>query len=66
MSKYSQKPYTAEEKKKAIEQYCEKIQYSPRYSSESPLVVMNRVKYSAELTCRRGLGIQVSSNVNDL
>lgn len=34
MSKYSQKPFTAEEKKRAIEQYCEKIQYSPRYSSE--------------------------------
>lgn len=56
MSKYSQKPYTAEEKKKAIEQYCEKIQYSPRYSSESPLVVMNRVKlqHRADLQTRIG------------
>jgi hypothetical protein len=34
MSKYNQKPYTAEEKKKAIETFSEKIQYSPRYSSE--------------------------------
>ena len=34
MSKYNQKPYTAEEKRKAIEQYSEKIQYSARYSSE--------------------------------
>ena len=35
MSKYNQKPFTAEEKKKAIEQYAEKIQYSARYASES-------------------------------
>lgn len=34
MSNYKQKPYTAEEKKKAIEQFSEKIQYSPRYSGE--------------------------------
>jgi cyclin-dependent kinase regulatory subunit CKS1 len=33
MSKYNQKPFTQEEKKKAIEQYSEKIQYSPRYNS---------------------------------
>ena len=37
MSKYNQKPFTAEEKRKAIDNYAEKIQYSARYSSESQL-----------------------------
>lgn len=34
MSKYTQKPYSAEEKRKAVEQFAEKITYSPRYASE--------------------------------
>jgi cyclin-dependent kinase regulatory subunit CKS1 len=34
MSKYTQKPYSADEKRKAVEQFAEKISYSPRYSSE--------------------------------
>ncbi|KAI9636907.1 uncharacterized protein MKK02DRAFT_33989 [Dioszegia hungarica] len=33
MSKYTQKPYSADEKRKAVEQFAEKISYSPRYSS---------------------------------
>ena len=37
MSKHNQKVYTAEDKRKAIEQYSEKIQYSPRYSGESAI-----------------------------
>ncbi len=45
MSKYNQKPFTAEEKKKAIETYSEKIQYSARYASESAL-------YHSRLYCR--------------
>jgi cyclin-dependent kinase regulatory subunit CKS1 len=34
MSKYQQKPYSAEEKQKAIQAFAEKITYSARYSSE--------------------------------
>lgn len=37
MSKYNQKPFTAEEKRKAIDVYSEKIQYSARYASEFSL-----------------------------
>jgi hypothetical protein len=35
MSKYTQKPFTAEEKRKAVEQFAEKITYSARYASKS-------------------------------
>jgi hypothetical protein len=35
MSKHNPKPCTAAEKKKAIDSYSEKIQYSARYASES-------------------------------
>ncbi len=36
MSNYKQKPYSQEEKWQAVEQHADKIDYSPRYSSESP------------------------------
>jgi hypothetical protein len=34
MSRYTQKPYTAEERNAAVVQFAEKIIYSPRYSGE--------------------------------
>jgi len=56
MTKYNQKPFTAEEKKKAIEQYCEKIQYSPRYSSECLACshIFALVKATADLQMKIG------------
>jgi hypothetical protein len=34
MSKYAHKPHTSEEKRRAVDQYSEKITYSARYASE--------------------------------
>ncbi|WWC91029.1 uncharacterized protein L201_005969 [Kwoniella dendrophila CBS 6074] len=69
MSKYQQKPYTAEEKRKAIEAYSEKIQYSPRYSNEDweyrhVIIPKQLVRYVPPGVCPedvwRGLGIRQS------
>ncbi|KAK1922708.1 regulatory subunit of cyclin-dependent kinase [Papiliotrema laurentii] len=69
MSKYTQKPFTAEEKRKAIEQYSEKIQYSPRYSNDAweyrhVIIPKQLVRYVPPGICSediwRGLGIRQS------
>nr|XP_031861389.1 uncharacterized protein CI109_002993 [Kwoniella shandongensis]KAA5528461.1 hypothetical protein CI109_002993 [Kwoniella shandongensis] len=69
MSKYQQKPYTAEEKKKAIDMYSEKIQYSPRYANEDweyrhVIIPKQLVRYVPPGVCPedvwRGIGIRQS------
>lgn len=52
----SKKSYSADDKRRAIERYHEKINYSPRYSGEQLSMCP-----SAELiTIRRRVGVQVS------
>ncbi|ORX39274.1 regulatory subunit of cyclin-dependent kinase [Kockovaella imperatae] len=69
MSKYNQKPFTQEEKRKAIEQYSEKIQYSARYSNDEweyrhVIIPKPLLRFTPPGVCPedvwRGLGIRQS------
>lgn len=48
MSKYSNKPYTAEERFAAVSEYGDKIIYSDRYSSESRILLKTQAVLSHE------------------
>ncbi|GFZ47197.1 hypothetical protein JCM24511_04940 [Saitozyma sp. JCM 24511] len=69
MSKYAHKPHTSEEKRRAVDQYSEKITYSARYANDEwefrhVIIPKQLLRYCPPGICTedqwRGLGIRQS------